>query len=216
MVACALAALGSALPCRAGSALEAVRVLPAGLRSTILRVSADNANPDPPAWYFVCRKSHTPDGLVSVTVRGGEVSAPKPSLDLRVAFGENTKIDVSRVQVDSRGAWALAQRYAAEQGGELASASFALSQQGDGAAPVWSVWCYSRDGSYLGLVKILADSGDVVFAERAAPAPAPEPTPAPDAESSTEPAPEKAPAGSAVPPDASSSIQNEVSNLIQQ
>lgn len=199
-----LAFLGTPLA-YAGTALDAVRALPAEAQKRVVKLTADNGVPNPPAWYFTTRSAENADGFMSYTVEGGEVTRRKPTLDLRIAFGEYSPINFGTVHVDSPGAWTIATRYAAEQGQQLASASFALQQQGADASPVWSVWCYAPDGSYIGLVKLLADSGDVIFAEKAAPSSAPA-APAPKAQ---------------VPPAANetnpnSPVQSQVENLIHQ
>lgn len=147
------------------SALQAVGVLPANFRSGVVKISADNGNPDPPTWYFVCRSANSDDGIVSITVQGGAITDQKASLDMRVLFGDYSAIDFAKVQVDSRGAWNIATRFAQSEGKELGSVSYALQQKGGDATPIWSVWCYTASGDYIGLLKLLATTGDVIFSD---------------------------------------------------
>ncbi len=148
------------------SAKQAAAALPERFRANIVKVSADNGTPDPPQWYFVCRASHGEDGIVSITVKKGAITQQKPSLDLRVALGDYSRIDLSKVLVDSRGAFSIAERYVSkEKGTVLANASFLLQQAGVDASPIWSIWCYDASVKYIGLIKILASTGDVILWE---------------------------------------------------
>ena len=157
---CLLIASTSAL---ADTASRASLTLPDKYREAIVRVSADDGDPDPEDWYFICRAAHSKEGIVSFTVRDRRIVSQKPSLDLRILLGNFTPIDFSQVQVDSRLAWEIAQRYVSkEKGAKLGSVSFLLTQKGQGASPIWSLWCYAPDASYLGLLKILASTGDVI------------------------------------------------------
>lgn len=56
-------------------------------------------------------------------------------------------------------------KYASETGRKLGSVSYALQQKGAASAPLWSVWCYVPTGGYIGLVTLMATSGDIVSAE---------------------------------------------------
>ena len=64
--------------------------------------------------------------------------------------------------MDSRDAFAIAQKYARANGKTVGSVSFALQQKGGSSAPIWSVWCYGPSGSYQGLLQMLATDGTVI------------------------------------------------------
>lgn len=149
----------------ADSAIRAASVLPDRYRSAIVRASADNGTPDPPEWYFISRAAHSPDGILSITVRNRKIVQQKTSLDLRVMLGEYSPINLAQVLIDSRGAWDIAKRYVAARDRTLGSASFQLDQKGADASPIWSVWCYDPEVKYIGLLKVLASTGDVIFWE---------------------------------------------------
>lgn len=156
--------LGMGSKARAGdSAMRASLALPDKYREAIVRISADDGNPDPPEWYFICRAAHSAEGITSFTVRNRKIISQKPSLDMRVVLGDFSPINLAQVLVDSRGAWQIAQRYVEkEKGAQLGSACYLLTQKGEGAVPIWSVWCYGADGRYLGLLRVLASTGDVI------------------------------------------------------
>ena len=97
----------SLAPALADSAMRASLALPDKYREAIVRVSADDGAPDPQYWYFICRAAHSAEGIVSFTVRNRKILSQKPSLDMRVLLGDFSNIDLSQVQVDSRGAWEI-------------------------------------------------------------------------------------------------------------
>lgn len=146
------------------SALSAIAALPPKYQNGILKVSADNGTPNPDTWYIVAKNSAQDGAMYQVAVSQGQIVSEKISFDLRSAIRDSS-IDLSKVRVDSDGAWAAGARFSAKRGKKLGNASYALQQQGRDAAPIWSIWCYDADVRYIGLVKILATTGAVVSSE---------------------------------------------------
>lgn len=163
----ALGSLTATAPAASQSAREAKRALPGRFQDHVVKISADEGTPDPPKWFFVCRAAHGEDGILSLVVQNGRLLSTKPSLDLRVALGNYSRINFDRVLVDSRGTYEIAQRYIknAKPGKTLGAVSYLLQQAGEDADPIWSLWCYDSSGRYLGLLKVLASTGDVILWE---------------------------------------------------
>ncbi len=152
-----------AQPASASDSLSrAWETLPPYLRDGVVKVSADNATATSETWYFIAKNSHASNRLYSVTVTDGAITAEKPSLDLREVLTHPTPIAFSRIEAGSAAAWAAAEKFAAGIGRVLGTVSYILQQEGDAAAPVWSIWCYGPDGSYFGMLKILATDGSVI------------------------------------------------------
>lgn len=149
----------------AGTALSAVEALPIKYKHGVIKISADNGDPEPPQWYFVAKNSDRDDVTYSITVVQGQITAEKPTLDLRALIRDAAPINFSRVTLDSAGAWAIAEKYVTANGKKLGSVSYALQQQGRDATPIWSVWCYDLNTRYLGLLQILATDGTVISSE---------------------------------------------------
>jgi hypothetical protein len=145
-------------------ALAALNALPLQYRSGVLKVSADNGVPNPTTWYIVAKNSRQDEAMYQIAIAQGQVISEKISLDLRAAI-KNSSIDLSKVLVDSAGAWAAGEAYCTRKGKKLGNASYALQQQGRDAAPVWSIWCYDANVKYIGLVKVLATTGAVISSE---------------------------------------------------
>jgi hypothetical protein len=153
----------ASVPANPGGALAAMALVPPRYGDGILKVSADNGAPNPPAWYILAKKT---DGeVLSITVSQGQITEEKPSLNLRALLGKRSAINLSKVAIDSNGAWNVALGYCAKKGRNLGSVSYALQQKGPDAAPVWAVWCYGEDGGYIGYLELLATTGAIVSSE---------------------------------------------------
>ena len=143
-------------------ALANLRAVPAEFQNGIMKLSADNCDPNPDIWYVSAKSDFKKGGFRDFELAAGQVVSSKSSLGLREALGSNKPIDLAKIQFDSRDAFDLAQRYARANDKTIASVSFVLSQQGSGAVPLWSVWCYGPGGNYFGQLQLLATDGTVI------------------------------------------------------
>ena len=160
---CALVA--SAGAGHAQSAKRAAYSLPDKYREGIIKIAGEASGRDPEEWAFVCRANHSSEGIVEINVKNGKISRQQASPGWRVPLGSNAPIALERVLVDSRGAHEIARRYVADKGLQLGSTKLTLEQADPTSDPVWSVWCFNGEGSYIGLMKLLAPTGDVIFFE---------------------------------------------------
>jgi hypothetical protein len=155
----------SSFSLRAGDsngAIECLSALPEKYRNGVLKVSADNANPDPTLWYVLARAGGNEAGLRNLTIASGEVTSDTPAIGFRQIFSSDKPIDLSKVEVDSKDAFEIAQRYANANGKIIGSVSFVLNQKGSSAVPIWSVWCYGPSENYFGKMQLLATDGTVI------------------------------------------------------
>lgn len=139
--------------------------LPMKFFGGVVKLSADNASPNPVQWYVLARNNERSERLFSLTVVDGQIVAEQPSLDLRQLLGRSSFIDVERIRIDSPQAYQIAEQYAQANNRRLGSVSFVLQREGRDAAPVWSVWCYDTRGRYFGMLQILATTGTVIDRE---------------------------------------------------
>jgi hypothetical protein len=130
-------------------ALACLEALPEKYRSGVLKLSADNADPDPDTWYVSAQAGRDDKGMRSIQVASGQIISDKP-------------LDLSKVELDSREAFDIAQQYAGANGKQIGTVSFVLNQQGSSAVPIWSIWCYGPNGTYFGEMQLLATDGTVI------------------------------------------------------
>jgi len=144
------------------SVLSAFHALPVQFQDGVVRVSADDARPDPTIWYFTSRKNDRRGLLTNLNVSHGQILSERPSINPRSLLTGASAISWRRIQCDSTDAWRLAQEFANRRSRTLASVSFVLEQRGRDAAPIWSVWCYDPSGRYIGFMSILATNGSIL------------------------------------------------------
>jgi hypothetical protein len=159
---CVVFAATPLLAADTNGAIAALKALPEKYRAGVLKLSADNASPDPETWYVSAKAAPDNKSTHSLEIAAGQIISDKPSIGLREIFSSANPIDLSKVLIDSRDAFGIAQGYAKASGKLIASVSFVLNQQGSAAVPVWSVWCYAPDGTYFGEMQLLATDGAVI------------------------------------------------------
>jgi hypothetical protein len=143
-------------------ALACLEALPEKYRNGVLKLSADNADPDPDTWYVSAQAGPDDKGMRSIEVASGQIISDKPALGLREIFSSAKSLDLSKVQLDSREIFDIAQQFAGANGKQIGTVSFVLNQQGSSAVPIWSVWCYGPNGTYFGELQFLATDGTVI------------------------------------------------------
>ncbi len=147
------------------SAVAALSILPDNYAQNVVRVTADNAAPDPETWYVMTYKDTMNSPLRSLAISDGEIKRDETSLNPAAYLRSRTPINPDRVKIDSPRAYQIAEAYCIANNKELDSVSFALSQQGKAAVPVWEIWCYDKKEKSLGYLKISATEGSVFTAK---------------------------------------------------
>lgn len=144
---------------------QAWETLPPHFQNGVVKVSADNATATSHTWYFIAKNTTSPKELFSISVTDGQITQEKRSLDLREFLTHPTIIDFQRIEAGSSAAWTAASNFAASNGRTLGTVSYVLTQDGQASAPIWNIWCYSPDGSYFGLLKMLATDGTIISSQ---------------------------------------------------
>ena len=146
----------------ANSFLGALAVLPQKYTANVMKVSADDGNPDPPQWYFLAYRGSSDGGLFSITIADGKILQEKVSLNLGQLFKNPSPIAIDRIEVDSSAAFEIARGVANANGKRLGAVSYILLQKGASAVPLWQIWCYTPSGGYFGYLEIAATDGTVL------------------------------------------------------
>jgi hypothetical protein len=144
------------------SALDAFRALPAQFQNGVLRLSADDARPNPGTWYFVAMNTERTALPMNIEVADGQVISQSRTMNPRTLITGASPIDWRSIRIDSTDAWQIAQNFATERGQRLSSVSFVLQQEGSGATPIWSIWLYDARGNQIGFLSILATNGSIL------------------------------------------------------
>lgn len=141
------------------SALGVLNNLPAAYRNGVVFLSADGADPLPDTWYVTARGSA---GIpMNLTITNSRLVSQRPAFSPRALLGQLSAMNLSALRVNSSDLWREAIDFANDRGRRLGSMSLQLQQSGRNSAPVWSVWCYDRRGSYIGYFSALATTGSI-------------------------------------------------------
>lgn len=143
-------------------ALANLRSLPPEYRHGVLKLSADNCDPNPDLWYLVARSDGKKGRIQQLEMASGQIVSSKAALGIREVLGSEKPIDIDKIEFDSRDAFDLAQSLARANNKTIGSVSFVLTQQGSSAAPIWHVWCYAPNEACFGQLQILATDGTVI------------------------------------------------------
>ena len=143
-------------------ALANLHAVPAEFRNGIMKLSADDCDPNPDIWYVAAKSDSKKGGFREFELASGQVVSSKASLGLRETLSSDKPLDLSKIQFDSRDAFDLAQRYARANNKVIGSVSFVLTQKGSSAVPLWYVWCYGPNEKYFGQLQLLATDGTVI------------------------------------------------------
>jgi len=143
------------------SALGVLNSLPAAYRHGVVWLSADNADPHPERWYVTARNADRSGMPMNLTIARGRIISERPAFSPRLITRQITPMNPAAIRVNSTDLWRTASRIARDTGRRLGSMSLQLHQDGRKAAPAWSVWCYDRNGRYIGYFSALATTGDV-------------------------------------------------------
>ncbi|MEO6847264.1 MAG: hypothetical protein ABI443_07070 [Chthoniobacterales bacterium] len=139
-----------------------VAALPDKYKNTIIKISADGGKPNPLDWYITARNTDRNRAVYNVTIAHGDIRDEGHTRDPRAMLSMASPINIEKLLIDTDVAWKVAQDFVHAKGKTLGSISYVIEQDGKNATPTWSLWCYSPHNGYIGMVKILATTGDVI------------------------------------------------------
>lgn len=163
---CFLAA--TALAQEEGTAYEALKVVGtqfnrAALNRVISATGADG-NPQPEKWTVLIADRNAPSGVRELQVADGQIISDRtPNRDI-VGTTEGAIINTSRLNLDSNGAFTVANYTADKSHTNFYYASYTLRTNGRGI-PVWIVTLQDESRRPVGTIHIAANKGNVTRVE---------------------------------------------------
>jgi hypothetical protein len=154
------------------TALTALKALPKEAAGKVLRIEAENGQPEPEKWLVTVKDPKAEFGLREYVVQSGEVVAnaeatppPRP-MDLNAVIGRSVKIDSDKVT-------ALAMDYALANGVVVSSMNHELQKSTAKRPAEWRLTCFGEDGAKAGTL-VFSSSKPVLISQIGFPlAPAP-------------------------------------------
>jgi hypothetical protein len=126
----------------------------------VLAVSGDAGNPEPGMWTIVLDDPAARGGVRELQIVSGQVASERTPVSSELAGGKT--IDLNRLNLDSDGAYQVAQEEAKKNGASFDQASYRLSVDPDTGKPLWVVHLLDSQRQGVGIVKVAADNGTLV------------------------------------------------------
>ncbi len=150
------------------TAYQALRVvgtqLDRALVDHVISVSGTEGNPQPAKWTILLDDPKARGGVREVEVADGKIVSERTPLREAVAGSLGATIDTAKLNLDSNGAYTVAQHTAASSHVTFATADYLLHVD-DRGNPIWQVTLHREGGEQAGLIAIGANRGTITRTE---------------------------------------------------
>jgi len=144
-----------------GEAVAAMLAIPPKFADGILEVTGQNGSPNPAQWIIQAWNTEDPGTVHKLTVVDDQFVSDVLSVNIYEAERKEINVPMAGVQLDSGGAYRIAQAYASANGKTLGHVNYSLVVHAKSTPPVWTLECLDAKGSRIGKLEILATSGTV-------------------------------------------------------
>lgn len=141
---------------------DCLSALPAKFRNGVIDMTSDYGSPDPQTWYVTAKSPNNGSGLRYLEIREGRIVSNTGFSFITSIFWSHKPMALPRDMIDSRKVYEIAKQNAFSNGYSVSHALFALKNQGKSPEPVWTVWCYGLNDTYLGLIEVRAADGAIL------------------------------------------------------
>jgi hypothetical protein len=147
------------------SAYKALRLLASErgrpLLNKVIEVVGSHGTPQPVKWKVTVDDPLARGGVREFEISGGKIVSERAPVRLYVGAGAPELIDFSRLNLDSTGAFDLANKEAVREQAGFDSVDYALRPDEDTGTPTWALHLVSSSGREVTLF-IAADTGRIV------------------------------------------------------
>jgi len=126
----------------------------------LLFLDGTDGNNQPRSWRMTFEDGSARSGVREIEVRGGEIISQRAPANN--SSGNFAPVNLNRLQLDSDGAFTVAERESRRQRISFAQANYRLTAQGAARTPVWQVELVDRTGAVVQTTRISADNGVVL------------------------------------------------------
>ncbi len=130
----------------------------------VISVSGTNGDPQPEAWRVLLDDPNARGGVREVEVSNGKIISERTPLRSTVEESLGAKIDTSKLNLDSSGAFTIAQQTADKSHVTFATADYTLRVDERGN-PIWIVALQREGGEAAGTIHIGANHGTITRTE---------------------------------------------------
>lgn len=151
-----------------GTAYDALRTISGQLGKPalnhVISISGSNGDPQPQTWTVTLEDPQAPTGTREVVVSNGRIVSDHASDRAVIGSARNSTIKTSKLNLDSSGAFQVANRVADRSAARFDTASYTLRTDERGE-PIWVITLHGVNGQPVGTIHINCNRGNVVRTE---------------------------------------------------
>src|ERR1700677_237758 len=155
--------------CLAGdTAYQALRLAGAHnqeLLNHVIQVQGTDGQPQPQTWHLLIDDQSARGGVREMEISKGRIVSEHTPVHAYVGAGANVVMDFKKLNLDSQGAFTIANQEAAKHNIGFNSVDYMLRGDEQGGPPVWVLKLIDVDNKLVGTITIAADSGTVLHAD---------------------------------------------------
>jgi len=148
------------------TAYEALQVVKQSRGDAVLKnlveVRGETGQPQPQSWTILMSDASARGGVREFVVTGGEIASERTPVRGVADARQSTALDFARLNLDSDGAFKLANKAASEAKVGFHSVDYTLRTNSADGAPQWQLRLSDYMGAPVGDLEISAESGKVV------------------------------------------------------
>jgi hypothetical protein len=126
----------------------------------VLAVSGESGNPQPGMWTIVLDDPAARGGVRELQIVSNQIASERTPVSSELAGGQT--IDLNQLNLDSDGAYQVAEEEAKKNGVSFGQANYRLTVDSDTGKPLWVVHLLDSRKQDVGIVKVAADNGALV------------------------------------------------------
>jgi hypothetical protein len=126
----------------------------------VLAVSGESGNPQPSRWTILLDDPAARGGVRELQIVSNQIASERTPVGSELAGGKT--IDLNQLNLDSDGAYQVAEEEAKKNGASFGQANYWLSVDSETGKPLWVVHLLDSQKQDVGIVKVAADNGTLV------------------------------------------------------
>lgn len=152
----------------AATAYEALQTIKQARGDAILKqlieVRGETGQPQPQSWTILMNDPTARGGVREFVVTGSEIASERTPLHGDTSAGKLSALDFARLNLDSDGAFKLANQQAATKKIGFHTVDYTLRTNDADGAPMWVLHLFDYMGAPVGTLQVSAESGKIVRA----------------------------------------------------
>lgn len=147
------------------TAYQALRTLSSAkgseLLNKVIAVRGSRGAPQPKTWLVYVNDADARGGVREFEIAGGSILSERTPVRRSLDVGNGGAMDFSKLNLDSSGAFTLAEKEAVKSQTAFDHVNFQLAGD-DSGRPVWNIDMQGAGGANVGTIQIAADNGTVL------------------------------------------------------